>query len=177
MDGVVLELPNECFTFSRTPTYQMTKKYKGPNVDFRCKKGIAQFVLVLEDILWGEREKPCHQDYKCPGVADDIGLHVFCRLKRCLLEEGTSEIAVQDYQQIMLIEFSEIQEQGRVLCEDRLSLIETLCQLEILTRFLTLTIGLHLTMIGMLRRLCEKTLALIHGDLHKVNVSYLHDNP
>ena len=53
------------------------------------------------------------------------------RLKKRLLEEGTSEVLVKECEQIMLSEFSEIQGQVRVLCEERSSLLDTLRQLEV----------------------------------------------
>ena len=53
------------------------------------------------------------------------------RLKKRLLEEGTSEVLVKECEQIMLSEFSEIQGQVRVLCEERSSLLDTLSQLEV----------------------------------------------
>ncbi|XP_021823892.1 oxysterol-binding protein-related protein 2A isoform X9 [Prunus avium] len=52
------------------------------------------------------------------------------RLKKRLLEEGTSENLVQDCEQIMLSEFSQIQGQYKVLCEERSNLLDTLRQLE-----------------------------------------------
>ncbi|CAL9029476.1 unnamed protein product [Prunus brigantina] len=52
------------------------------------------------------------------------------RLKKRLLEEGTSENLVQDCEQIMLSEFSQIQGQYKVLCDERSNLLDTLRQLE-----------------------------------------------
>ncbi|KAL6280087.1 hypothetical protein ACE6H2_016968 [Prunus campanulata] len=52
------------------------------------------------------------------------------RLKKRLLEEGTSENLVQDCEQIMLSEFSQIQGQYKVLCEERSNLLDILRQLE-----------------------------------------------
>ncbi|XP_031262274.1 oxysterol-binding protein-related protein 2A-like isoform X3 [Pistacia vera] len=52
------------------------------------------------------------------------------RLKKRLVEEGINENLVKDCEQIMLSEFSEIQGQLKVLCEDRSSLLDTLRQLE-----------------------------------------------
>ncbi|XP_008238570.1 PREDICTED: oxysterol-binding protein-related protein 2A isoform X3 [Prunus mume] len=52
------------------------------------------------------------------------------RLKKRLLEEGTGENLVQDCEQIMLSEFSQIQGQYKVLCEERSNLLDTLRQLE-----------------------------------------------
>ncbi|XP_059657496.1 oxysterol-binding protein-related protein 2A-like isoform X2 [Cornus florida] len=62
-------------------------------------------------------------------VPDDISLSTE-RLKRRLLEEGISEVLVKDCEQIMLSEFSEIQGQFKVLCEERSNLLDTLRQLE-----------------------------------------------
>ncbi|XVF52647.1 hypothetical protein PTKIN_Ptkin05aG0035300 [Pterospermum kingtungense] len=52
------------------------------------------------------------------------------RLKKRLLEEGISDNVVRDSEQIMLSEFSEIQGQLKVLCEERSNLLDTLRQLE-----------------------------------------------
>ncbi|XP_057978058.1 oxysterol-binding protein-related protein 2A-like isoform X2 [Malania oleifera] len=52
------------------------------------------------------------------------------RLKSRLLEEGSSEALVKDCEQIMLSEFSELQGQLKVLCEERSNLLDTLRQLE-----------------------------------------------
>ncbi|KAJ9549908.1 hypothetical protein OSB04_022451 [Centaurea solstitialis] len=52
------------------------------------------------------------------------------RLKNRLIEEGTSEVLIKDCEQIMLLEFSEIQEQVKLLCEERSNLLDTLRQLE-----------------------------------------------
>ncbi|XP_035842983.1 oxysterol-binding protein-related protein 2A isoform X4 [Helianthus annuus] len=52
------------------------------------------------------------------------------RLKKRLLEEGTSEVLVKDCEQIMLLEFSEIQGQLKILCEERSNLLENVRQLE-----------------------------------------------
>ncbi|KAG4156221.1 hypothetical protein ERO13_D03G161600v2 [Gossypium hirsutum] len=52
------------------------------------------------------------------------------RLKKRLLEEGISDNLVKDCEQIMLSEFSEIQGQLKVLCEERSILLDTLRQLE-----------------------------------------------
>ncbi|XP_061357825.1 oxysterol-binding protein-related protein 2A-like [Gastrolobium bilobum] len=52
------------------------------------------------------------------------------RLKTRLLEEGTSENLVKECEQIMLSEFSEIQGQLEVLCQERSDLLDTIRQLE-----------------------------------------------
>ncbi|XP_048230389.1 oxysterol-binding protein-related protein 2A isoform X2 [Ricinus communis] len=52
------------------------------------------------------------------------------RLKKRLHDEGASENLVKDCEQIMLSEFSEIQGQLKILCEERSSLLDTLRQLE-----------------------------------------------
>lgn len=57
------------------------------------------------------------------------------RLKTRLLDEGINEILVKDCEQIMLSEFSEIQGQLKVLCKERSSLLDTLRQLEVKTRY------------------------------------------
>ena len=53
------------------------------------------------------------------------------RLKSRLLEEGVQEGLVRECEQIMLSEFSEIQGQVKVLCEERSNLLDTLRQLEV----------------------------------------------
>ncbi|XP_010258993.1 PREDICTED: oxysterol-binding protein-related protein 2A isoform X1 [Nelumbo nucifera] len=52
------------------------------------------------------------------------------KLRSRLLEEGTSEIVIQECEKIMLSEFSELQAQFKVLCEERSNLLDTLRQLE-----------------------------------------------
>lgn len=53
------------------------------------------------------------------------------RLKKRLLEVGISENLVKECEQIMLSEFSEVQGQLQVLCEERSNLLDTLRQLEV----------------------------------------------
>ncbi|XP_076951938.1 oxysterol-binding protein-related protein 2A-like [Bidens hawaiensis] len=62
-------------------------------------------------------------------VPTDISLSTE-RLKKRLLEEGISEVLVKDCEQIMLLEFSVIQEQIKLLCEQHSSLLDTLRQLK-----------------------------------------------
>ncbi|KAK3038448.1 hypothetical protein RJ639_029746 [Escallonia herrerae] len=62
-------------------------------------------------------------------VPTDISLSTE-RLKKRLLEEGISEDLVKDCEQIMLSEFSGIQGQVQVLCQERSSLLDTLRHLE-----------------------------------------------
>ncbi|KAL8503325.1 hypothetical protein ACS0TY_022167 [Phlomoides rotata] len=52
------------------------------------------------------------------------------RLKRRLLEEGIGEGVVEDCEQIMLSEFSGVQGQFQLLCDERSNLLDTLRQLE-----------------------------------------------
>ncbi|QHO49527.1 hypothetical protein HN51_001448 [Arachis hypogaea] len=52
------------------------------------------------------------------------------RLKKRLLEEGTSETLVKDCEQIMLSGFNELQGQLKILCQERLNLLDTIRQLE-----------------------------------------------
>ncbi|CAN6723470.1 unnamed protein product [Malus baccata var. baccata] len=52
------------------------------------------------------------------------------RLKKRLLEEGTGESIVQDCEQIMLSEFSQLQGRLKVICEERSNLLDTLRQFE-----------------------------------------------
>lgn len=53
------------------------------------------------------------------------------RLKERLREEGISDVLIKDCEQIMLSEFSELQGQLKVLCEERSNLLDTLRQLEV----------------------------------------------
>lgn len=53
------------------------------------------------------------------------------RLKQRLLEDGIGEGLVNDCEQIMLSEFSGVQGQFQVLCEERSNLLDTLRQLEV----------------------------------------------
>ena len=53
------------------------------------------------------------------------------RLKRRLADDGINESLVQECEQIMLSEFSEIQGKLKVLCEERSNLLDTLRQLEV----------------------------------------------
>lgn len=62
-------------------------------------------------------------------VPNDLSLSTE-RLKKRLLEEGIDEHLVNDCEQIMRSEFSEIQGQVKVLCEERSNLLDTLRQLE-----------------------------------------------
>nr|XP_015876615.2 oxysterol-binding protein-related protein 2A isoform X1 [Ziziphus jujuba var. spinosa]XP_048320487.1 oxysterol-binding protein-related protein 2A isoform X1 [Ziziphus jujuba var. spinosa] len=62
-------------------------------------------------------------------VPNDLSISTV-KLKRRLLEEGIGENIVKDCEQIMLSEFSEIQGQLKVLCEERSNLLDTLRQLE-----------------------------------------------
>ncbi|PIA50155.1 hypothetical protein AQUCO_01300711v1 [Aquilegia coerulea] len=52
------------------------------------------------------------------------------KLRKHLLEEGIDEVLVKDCEQIVLSEFSELQGQLKVLCEERSNLLDTLRQLE-----------------------------------------------
>jgi len=53
------------------------------------------------------------------------------RLKKRLLEEGSSESLVKECEQIMFAEFSELQEQLQILCQERRNLLDTIRQLEV----------------------------------------------
>lgn len=53
------------------------------------------------------------------------------RLKKRLLDEGIGEGLVNDCEQIMLSEFSEIKGQLKSLCDERSNLLDTLRQLEV----------------------------------------------
>ncbi|KAK1381806.1 oxysterol-binding protein-related protein 2A [Heracleum sosnowskyi] len=62
-------------------------------------------------------------------IPNDISIST-ARLKKRLLEDGISETIVKDCEQIMLSEFSEIEGQVKVLCEERSNLLDTLRQFE-----------------------------------------------
>ncbi|KAF7828400.1 oxysterol-binding protein-related protein 2A-like isoform X1 [Senna tora] len=62
-------------------------------------------------------------------VPNDISVSTE-RLKKRLLEEGNNENLVKECEQIMLSEFSEIQGQLKILCEERSNLLDTIRQLE-----------------------------------------------
>ena len=55
------------------------------------------------------------------------------RLKTRLLKEGTDENLVKECEQIMLSEFSRIQGQLEVLCQERSNLLDTIRQLEVIS--------------------------------------------
>ncbi|MBA0858093.1 hypothetical protein Goshw_021424 [Gossypium schwendimanii] len=55
------------------------------------------------------------------------------RLKKRLHEEGINDDLVKDCEQIMLSEFSEIQGQLKVLCEERSNFLDTIRQLEVIS--------------------------------------------
>lgn len=54
------------------------------------------------------------------------------RLKLRLLEEGVGEGVVKDCEQIVLSEFSGVQGQFQLLCQERSNLLDTLRQLEVM---------------------------------------------
>ncbi|KAF9613982.1 hypothetical protein IFM89_014175 [Coptis chinensis] len=68
-------------------------------------------------------------DDKLSLIPNDISISTE-KLRKRLLEEGISEVLVMDCEQIVLSEFSELQGQLKVLCEERSNLLDTLRQLE-----------------------------------------------
>ena len=72
--------------------------------------------------------RPLNENFSL--VPNDISIST-ARLKKRLLEDGISETLVKDCEQIMLSEFSEIEGQVKVLCEERSNLLDTLRQLEV----------------------------------------------
>lgn len=64
-------------------------------------------------------------------VPNDISISTE-RLKKRLLDEGINENLVNDCEQIMRSEFSEIKGQVQVLCQQRSNLLDTLRQLEVI---------------------------------------------
>ncbi|GFZ01941.1 OSBP(oxysterol binding protein)-related protein 2B [Actinidia rufa] len=71
--------------------------------------------------------RPLHESLSL--VPNDVSISTD-RLKKRLTEGGIGEELVKDCEQIMLSEFSEIQGQFKVLCEERSNLLDTLRQLE-----------------------------------------------
>ncbi|KAK4493502.1 hypothetical protein RD792_005679 [Penstemon davidsonii] len=69
------------------------------------------------------------QNGSIPHLTRDLSISTE-RLKKRLIEEGIGEGLVKDCEQIMLSEFSGIQGQFQLLCEDRSNLLDTLRQLE-----------------------------------------------
>ncbi|CAL1401409.1 unnamed protein product [Linum trigynum] len=63
------------------------------------------------------------------GMPKDLSVSTE-KLKKRLVEEGINETLVNDCEQIMLLEFSELHAQLKVVCEERNSLVDTLRQLE-----------------------------------------------
>ncbi|XP_061348194.1 oxysterol-binding protein-related protein 2A-like [Gastrolobium bilobum] len=74
--------------------------------------------------------------YLLPPLSDHLPLapnHISLsteRLKKRLLEEGSSESFVKECEQIVLAEFSELQGQLKILCQERSTLLDTIRQLE-----------------------------------------------
>ncbi|KAJ8767679.1 hypothetical protein K2173_018237 [Erythroxylum novogranatense] len=62
-------------------------------------------------------------------VPEDLSVST-ARLKKRLLEDGINENLVEDCEQIMLSEFSGVQDQLKLLCEQRSNLLDTIRQLE-----------------------------------------------
>ena len=56
-------------------------------------------------------------------------------LRKRLVEGGVGEEVVKDCEQIMLLEFSQLQTQLHLLCQERSSLLDTLRQLEVYNIF------------------------------------------
>ncbi|XP_074339355.1 oxysterol-binding protein-related protein 2A-like isoform X2 [Apium graveolens] len=71
--------------------------------------------------------RPLNENFSL--VPNDLSIST-ARLKKRLLEDGICETLVKDCEQIMLSEFSEIEGQVKVLCEERSNLLDTLRQLE-----------------------------------------------
>ncbi|KAK1378261.1 oxysterol-binding protein-related protein 2A [Heracleum sosnowskyi] len=71
--------------------------------------------------------RPLNENFSL--VPNDLSIST-AKLKKRLLEDGISETLVKDCEQIMLSEFSEIEGQVKVLCEERSNLLDTLRQLE-----------------------------------------------
>lgn len=58
------------------------------------------------------------------------------KLRERLCEEGLGEDIIKDCEKIMLSEFSELKGQLKLLYEERLNLVETLRQLEVILRIM-----------------------------------------
>ncbi|XP_042506009.1 oxysterol-binding protein-related protein 2A isoform X2 [Macadamia integrifolia] len=66
---------------------------------------------------------------KLSHISNDLSVSTE-KLRNRLLEDGINEVLIQDCEQIMQLEFSELQGQFRLLCEERSNLLDTLRQLE-----------------------------------------------
>lgn len=73
------------------------------------------------------------------AVTTDISL-LTERLKKRLLEEGNSEVLVKDCEQIIHLEFSEIQKQIKDLCEEHSNLLKNMRQLKVCFLFIFSTL-------------------------------------
>lgn len=73
--------------------------------------------------------RPLNDD-KLSRIRKDMSISTV-KLRDRLLQDGINEVLVNDCEQIMLSEFSELQGQLRVLCEERTNLLDTLRQLEV----------------------------------------------
>ncbi|XP_026421744.1 oxysterol-binding protein-related protein 2A-like isoform X2 [Papaver somniferum] len=72
--------------------------------------------------------RPLNDD-KLSRIRKDMSISTV-KLRDRLLQDGINEVLVNDCEQIMLSEFSELQGQLRVLCDERTNLLDTLRQLE-----------------------------------------------
>lgn len=84
-------------------------------------------------------------------------------LKKRLLEEGVGENLVKDCEKIMLSEFSEIQSQLKVLCEERSNLLDTLRQLEVTLMSLKISILFPEVSLSVLSLFCPKLYVRVFG--------------
>ncbi|XP_043716326.1 oxysterol-binding protein-related protein 2A-like [Telopea speciosissima] len=66
---------------------------------------------------------------KLSHISNDLSVSTE-KLRNRLLEDGINEVLIQDCEQIMQSEFSELQGQFKLLCEERSNLLDTLRQLE-----------------------------------------------
>ncbi|KAJ4954215.1 hypothetical protein NE237_031047 [Protea cynaroides] len=66
---------------------------------------------------------------KLSHISNDLSVSTE-KLRNRLVEEGFNEVLIQDCEQIMQSEFSELQGQIKLLCEERSNLLDTLRQLE-----------------------------------------------
>ncbi|GAA0174644.1 transfer/carrier protein [Lithospermum erythrorhizon] len=94
------------------------------------------------------------------------------KLKKRLLEEGIGEGLVKDCERIMLSEFSEVQGQYKVLCEDRCNLLDTLRQLEA-SNIEAESSGIHSNEYQLMKNDFSNLVNAKYGGMSKVIFNYL----
>jgi len=89
-------------------------------------------------VAWIQALVSTRELYPLRALSDHLSLapnHISVsteRLRKRLVEEGNSESLVKECEQIMFAEFSELQEQLQILCQERRNLLDTIRQLEVI---------------------------------------------